>query len=738
MRIKLFLFTLFLMSLTVSAQVSLIETKGWLEAAYTKFNFVDGADTYHVYSKEVGGAYTQLDKALVRNYGTYGRADVVGLKAGKYQLKIVPVTAEGVEMESMITETPEVDVLAHDRGGFAHLNHKGIGAYNDDGTLKSNAKVFYVSAANAKTITGRVIINSKGGDEEFTGIQAILNAKQKGYDLTPFAVRILGTLEEADMDPLESSAQGLQIKGNKAYSEVNITMEGIGDDAVIRGFGLLIRNCKSLELRNFAVMLAKDDAISLDTENGNCWVHHMDLFYGKTGSASDQAKGDGTLDVKANSQYMTFSYNRFWDSGKMSLCGMTSESGENFITYHHNWFDHSDSRHPRVRTMTVHVYNNYFDGVAKYGVGATMGSNVFVESNYYRNTNKPMLSSKQGTDTPTSSSPKGTFSGEDGGMIKAYGNIYAEQSKNFKLITHKDDAINFDCYEADTRNEQVPASYVTVFGGTTYNNFDTDPTKMYSYTPHAAADVPAVVTGEYGAGRIGHGDFDWKFDNAVDDASYDVNVPLKNAITNYKGELVGFFDKDALDGADGNGTGGGDGGDGGDSGDGGGAVTPPSNYDCFFTHSGKWSNSFYTVNGSTSNSKGSVTYGGTTYTDCLKIESSTNISFTIAEPKTLTLVFDEGKVPDIKINDITVNGTTSNVITYELPAGTHAITKAGTRNLFFMTMTPDASTGIEDSIYGDNEEDENAPVYDMSGRMVKDLQPNTLYIRNGKKFFIKK
>ena len=42
------------MSLTASAQVSLIETKGWLEAAYTKFNFVDGAYTYHVYSKAVG------------------------------------------------------------------------------------------------------------------------------------------------------------------------------------------------------------------------------------------------------------------------------------------------------------------------------------------------------------------------------------------------------------------------------------------------------------------------------------------------------------------------------------------------------------------------------------------------------------------------------------------------------------------------------------------------------------
>lgn len=104
----------------------------------------------------------------------------------------------------------------------------------------------------------------------------------------------------------------------------------------------------------------------------------------------------------------------------MALCGMTSETGENFISYHHNWFDHSDSRHPRVRTMTVHVYNNYFDGISKYGVGATTGSNVFVESNYFRNTNKPMMISLQGTDI-VNGEKKQLLAERPGGMNKAYG-----------------------------------------------------------------------------------------------------------------------------------------------------------------------------------------------------------------------------------------------------------------------------------------------------------------------------
>ena len=749
MKTKLLLLTVLFMSITVSAKVTFIETQGWLESAFTEWNLIDGADTYHVYCKEAGGDYFQLDKALVRNYGTHGRADAVGLKAGNYQFKVIPVDAEGAEMTSMISETSSVVVKAHDRGGFAHLNYKGIGGYNDDGTLKSNAKVFYVSAANAKTIKGSVITSSKG-EEEFTGMQAIINAKQKGLDTTPFVFRILGTLEFADMDKLESSDQGLQVKGKNAHSEMNITIEGIGNDANIRGFGILVRNCKSVELRNFGSMLALDDCISIDTDNSNCWVHHIDFFYGKTGSDSDQAKGDGSLDTKGNSQYMTFSYNHFWDSGKMALCGMKSETDENFITYHHNWFDHSDSRHPRVRSMTVHVYNNYFDGVSKYGVGATMGSNVFVESNYYRNTNKPMLMSKQGTDTPTSSSPSGTFSGENGGFIKAYGNVYAEKSSNFKLVSHKTNATNFDCYEADTRNEQVPSSYVTVFGGTSYNNFDTDNSKMYSYTVHDASDVPNVVTGQYGAGRMQQGDFQWKFNNAVDDSSYDVNTALKAAITSYKGELVGFFDADALDGAT---TGGGDGGDGGDNGNGGdgsdggdnggdnggnngGGDVPSSDYDCHFTNSSNtWSNSFYNISGNTSNSKGKVTVNGITYTDCLKMESATSIKFTIAEPMTLTLIFAK-TTPNVKINGTKIVGSDGQIV-QQLSAGLHEITKGdGSDNdLFYITLTPnEGSTGIE-STYGDEDEDPNAPIYDLSGRVVTNPQSGVLYIRNGKKVF---
>ena len=128
-----------------------------------------------------------------------------------------------------------------------------------------------------------------------------------------------------------------------------------------------------------------------------------------------------------------------------------SDSSEFLVTYHHNWFDHSDSRHPRIRVATVHIYNNYFDGNSKYGVGTTKGSSAFVEANYFRNCKYPMMSSLQGTDALGD----GTFSGENGGMIKAYNNkiegadsiIYA----NSDAGTTAANSTEFDAYLASSR-----------------------------------------------------------------------------------------------------------------------------------------------------------------------------------------------------------------------------------------------------------------------------------------------
>ena len=656
---------------SVAGHVEITEACGWQESLYLKWTPFAGAESYNVYVK--GGQYpdyTLIDRELVRDYGTYARADIPGLIAANgYSVKVVPVTG-GNEVESAASEATGINVANYSREGFAHLNYQGIGAYNDNGTLKNNAKVLYITSKTAKTITTNVMVGSKL--TEVTGLQSIIDAYQKGTDTTPLAIRIIGKISKDDLDHISSSSEGLQVKGRNAYSEMNITIEGIGDDATISGFGMLVRNCKSVEIRNLAIMLCLDDCISLDTNNSNIWIHNMDFFYGNTGGDADQAKGDGTADLKGGTKYVTFSYNRFWDSGKSSLCGMGGDDA-NYITYHHNWFDHSDSRHPRIRCMSVHIWNNYYDGVAKYGVGATTGASAFVEANYFRNCNKPMLISMQGSDI--GSDGKGTFSSEDGGIIKSYKNIFTEKSKNFKYVTYQTNNVEFDAYEATTRDETVPGTVTAKKGGTSYDNFDTDASLMYAYTPHSAVDVPANVTGAYGAGRLNHGDFSWDFTGK--DSDYDVDAALKSALQNYKSSLVGVFGDNSSSDEGGN-----------EGGEEGGVETPiEGTIGCNFQSKAP-SNSSFTVSGNYSDSKGSATVDGVTYTTCLKIESSTSISFTTTEKMKMTLYFGSNDTKcSIKVDGTKVSGdTATKTLSTEIEAGSHTLTKADSCNLFYIKL----------------------------------------------------
>ena len=520
-----------------AAAVSITGQGGWFESAYVTWQKTAGL-AYNVYvSPANANMWTKLDDELVREYPAYGRADALGLMAGSYQFKVVPVSGDS-EVAADAAVSSAVEVKAHDRSGFAHVGMSGgIGAYKNDGTLKQGAKVLYVWADNAKTITHNVVTSSKGAVTTGKGLQDIIYLYQKGYDTTPLAIRIIGTIKADDMDRFDSSAEGLQVKGKGAYSEMPITIEGVGNDAAIWGFGILVHGCKGTEFRNFAIMLCIDDVLSLDTDNSNVWIHNMDFFYGKTGSDADQAKGDGTVDIKKRSKNITVSYNHFIDCGKSSLAGMKSETTDYWMTYHHNWFDHSDSRHPRIRTAFYHVYNNYFDGVSKYGVGVTMGGSAFVENNYFRNTKYPMLSSKQGTDAEGA----GTFSGEAGGVIKAYNN----KIDNPRKVQYWSSAVQstgvWDAVLVTSRDASVSA---TAFSGGTGYNSTADLKARTTYIENKMdqpEQVKAIVKSNYGAGRLQHGDFHWAFNNSVQDSNYGVINELKSALQSYKSTLVGFF-----------------------------------------------------------------------------------------------------------------------------------------------------------------------------------------------------
>ena len=691
----------------VAAGLTLTEQSGWLESAYVEWQPVKNAEGYVAYVKEASAsddAYEKLDDTLIRQYADYCRADALGLKEGSYVMKVTAVLKDG---KTVSESTSSLEVEKYDRSGFAFSENSkfqtGSGAYNDDGTLKKDAQVIYVTPETAKTCTA--VVNGK----EVTGFQSILDAKQSAgtKDTSPLDFRIVGCVTADDVDHFSSSAEGIQLKGKSAYTEMNITIEGVGEDAAVHGFGFLVRNSGNVEFRNFAVMAFMDDGVSLDTKNCNIWVHNMDIFYGSTGGDSDQAKGDGSVDIKGASTNVTVSYVHFWDSGKCSLCGM-SDSAEFLVTYHHNWFDHSDSRHPRIRVASVHIYNNYFDGNAKYGVGTTKGSSAFVEANYYRNCKNPMMSSMQGTDALG----QGTFSGENGGMIKAYNNITVGASSliyaNSDAGTAKADAVSFDAYLASSREETVPSSYKTVAGATTYNNFDTSSAYDLGVAEQDIddpQDVPSIVT-KY-AGRMNGGDFDWTFQES-DDTNYSVDTALKAKVVNYKSSVLAIGGYKGVD------------------------VEPSTTEKATesttkatesttesttkatestteatteapttapaettakvhnFSTDGT-SSDFYMISGKLSSNKGTVSYNGLSLDTCLKIESKTKITFTTTDKAELVLVFNQKNSSDIKV-DGTVYTLTDGILSLEIEAGSHEITKESTGNLYYMSVSQQSET----------------------------------------------
>ena len=707
-----------------SQSVNITEAEGWLESGFIKWEPITNAESYNVYFTGEGKTDVKIDTQLIRNYGTYYRADALGLKAGTYTLKVAPVIA-GTEQTATISSV--INVQAYDRTGFAFSNSRVPGAYKMDGTPKDNAVVLYITENTKNTIS--LDVNGANANP-CIGLETILEGYKKGSDNRPLIIRLIGQITDlAYMDKGD-----IVIENNNNIASY-ITLEGVGDDAVADGWGIRIKNASNVEVRNIATMNCNSDEgdnIGLQQGNDYIWIHNNDFFYGDAGGDADQAKGDGALDCK-KSTYVTFSYNHFWDSGKANLLGLSEGTTEGlFITYHHNWFDHSDSRHPRVRFYSAHVYNNYYDGNSKYGVGSTEGSSVFVEANYFRNCKFPMLTSMQGSDVFNTGTQKNdynnypTFSKEDGGTIKAFNNFISGANRFIAYGDASSAAFDgtkdFDAYVASTRNETIESSIKSNFGANSYNNFDTNVSVMYSYSPDSPENAKDNVI-QY-SGRIQGGDLKFTFNNASEDTSSSVNSALKALLTNYKTNLVSVQ-------GDGEGSGNGD--DGGDSG------STPGDEVHNFTTSGTTS-TFYTIAGNLSTSKGDAHYNNLTLTQCLKMESSTSISFATTEESKMILIFNDGFNGTIKLNgekkDI-VNG----VLDLIIPAGNYTLTKDVTTNLYYMSVKSTAALNVEKLglsalvLYPNPVKDylrlssptkiSKIQIYNMLGAVVKTIEINT-------------
>jgi len=244
----------------------------------------------------------------------------------------------------------------------------------------------------------------------------------------PAVIRVSGTISCSGM---------LRVRSDKTI---------IGDaGATISGCGLNVNGDRNVIIRNITFRGWNDDAINVQESATNIWVDHNSFTDGN----------DGAVDIKRGSDFITVSWNRVFGHDKSMLLGHSDDNasqdrGHLRVTYHHNWFDASTQRHPRVRFGNpVHVYNNYYFNNSGYGVASTEGAGVLVEANSFENVEDPFHLGE----------------GDSGpGSLVARNNLLVNSGSG-----------------------QTGGSVASI---------------PYSYSPDAAANVKSIVTANAGAGRI--------------------------------------------------------------------------------------------------------------------------------------------------------------------------------------------------------------------------------------------
>lgn len=459
-----------------AALTSAVGDRQLIYATWSGDSNAEGAVVYYKASSD--SSYKTVDEQLVRADGNGGRVDIPGLKAGSYDLRIV--LADGT-----VFTRKGITVDADDISGYAHFNYtSGMGAYNDDGTPKSNADIIYVTNDTKNTV-------------QYNSLKGIGNILKNASSLSkPLIVRVIGKIDtqsrDADGTKSTDKANGVVALNGLTDKETdyqsdgryhdsyfnmldvksgkNITVEGIGDDAVIEKWGFTWSDCKSIEVKNLHFTKYPEDACS--TQKGErIWFHENTFDVGENKydltDEQDKHEGDGSTDI-IESKYVTLSYNRYNTCHKTSLHGGGDKVKQYNITWHHNYFNDCSSRMPLVRHANVHTYNNYFYSGTNC-IDARASAWVFSEANYF---------------DKCSYAYKTTPSSDYGNpVIKAYNDTLVSSDSEDKTST---------IFKAASRT----ATYDVSANTESYHNFDTDESKFYYDSTNKVSDVSYLTSAE--------------------------------------------------------------------------------------------------------------------------------------------------------------------------------------------------------------------------------------------------
>jgi pectate lyase len=314
------------------------------------------------------------------------------------------------------------------------------------GTAAAVVTTALAAPARASTVTA-----TAAAADGFAGVNALGHNGTTGGAAGPV---VRATTAEQFLDyidttgPLTIQLQGRISITSKQGVRPDKTIIGVGTSGVINGGGLDFYRSSNVIVRNIRFTAAEDDAINVGQNSHHIWIDHNEFV----------SPIDGAVDIVRGAEYVTVSWNWFNQTDKSMLIGHSDGNGSQDrghlkVTIHHNFFDRSRQRHPRVRFgEPVHVYNNYFRANGLYGVASTMDAGVLVEGNYFENVPHPIYSG---------------YDESGPGRVVQRNNIYVGSG--------------------------TPQTLGTVV----------EPRTFYGYTIDDPASVPRLVQAGVGIGRIG-------------------------------------------------------------------------------------------------------------------------------------------------------------------------------------------------------------------------------------------
>src|ERR1044071_9610951 len=262
---------------------------------------------------------------------------------------------------------------------------------------------------------------------------------------TPIIIQVEGTINHGNTTKVSGNSCNTAADQIELKQISNVTIIGVGSGAVFDQLGIHIRDSSNIIIQNVTVRNVKKsgsptsnggDAIGMESTVRNVWVDHVTL----EASGGESEGYDGLFDMKDDTRYVTLSYSILRNSGRGGLIGSSeSDTGNGFITFHHNRYENIDSRTPLLRGGIAHIFNNYYYDLHESGINSRAGARAKVENNYFEDS-KDVL---------------GTFYTDAAGYWQVAGNVF----DNVTWSSPGDDNQPAGPNPTSTTSVSVPYSY---------------------------------------------------------------------------------------------------------------------------------------------------------------------------------------------------------------------------------------------------------------------------------------